>query len=144
MSYKGYFKPRNPQKYRGDPSNIIYRSLWELKFMYYLDSHPDILEWASEEFSIPYVSPMDNRIHRYFPDFLVKKRKNGKLETVVIEIKPSAQSMEPKVQQKATRRYIKEVKTWGINSAKWKSARQFCEDRGWKFMILTEKELGVK
>lgn len=144
MSYKGYFKPRNPQKYRGDPSNIIYRSLWELKFMYYLDSHPDVVEWASEEFSIPYISPIDNKIHRYFPDFLVKKKSNNKLETVIVEIKPSIQSREPKVQTKATRKYIREVKTWGINSAKWKSAKQFCEDRGWKFMVLTEKELGIK
>lgn len=144
MSYKGYFKPRNPQKYRGDPSNIIYRSLWELKFMYYLDSHPDVVEWASEEFSIPYISPIDNKIHRYFPDFLVKKKSNNKLETVIVEIKPGVQSREPKVQTKATRKYIREVKTWGINSAKWKSAKQFCDDRGWKFMVLTEKELGIK
>lgn len=73
MSTKGFFKPRNPKKYRGDPTKIVYRSSWELKFMGYLDAHSDVVEWASEEFSIPYRSPIDNRIHRYFPDFLVKK-----------------------------------------------------------------------
>jgi len=74
MLHQGYFKPKNPQKYKGDPTNIIYRSGWELKFMLYVDSHPEILEWGSEEFSIPYRSPIDGRIHRYFPDFYIKKK----------------------------------------------------------------------
>lgn len=144
MSYKGYFKPRNPSKYLGNPTNIVYRSLWELKFMKYLDSHPNIVSWASEEFSIPYVSPIDNKIHRYYPDFLIKKLKDGgKVETVVIEIKPAAQTKQPEVKKQRTRRYIKEVVTWGVNSAKWKAAENFCNDRKWKFMILTENELGV-
>ena len=67
-TYKGLFRPKNPSKYRGDPSNIIFRSSWELRFMTYLDAHPDVLEWSSEEFCIPYVSPIDGRIHRYFPE----------------------------------------------------------------------------
>jgi hypothetical protein len=89
MSYKGFFKPSNPAKYRGDPSNIVYRSSWELKFMKYLDAHKDVLEWSSEEFAIPYRSPLDNQIHRYFPDFKLKKRNpEGVIETLVVEIKP--------------------------------------------------------
>ena len=87
MSYKGYFKPRNPSKYSGDPTTIIYRSSWELKLMRYLDSHSDVIKWASEEFSIPYVSPIDGKVHKYFPDFLVKKRSPNKtIETIVIAI----------------------------------------------------------
>jgi len=82
MSYKGRFKPRNPNKYKGNPDNIIYRSLWELKLMRYLDHHTDVLEWASEEFYIPYVSPIDKRVHRYFPDFWIKKKNpEGQVET---------------------------------------------------------------
>lgn len=145
MSYSGVFKPRNPKKYKGDPSNIIYRSLWECKFMSYLDAHPDVMEWASEEFSIPYLSPIDNRVHRYFPDFWVKKRdRNGLIETIVVEIKPKSQTAPPKVKTKPTKAYINEVKRWGINSSKWKYAKQFCEERKWKFQILTEDELGIK
>lgn len=145
MSYKGYFKPTHPEKYRGDPTNIIYRSSYELKFMMYLDRHPYIVEWASEEFSIPYRSPIDNKIHRYFPDFYVKKRTSeGRVEVLVIEIKPAAQTKPPKVQNTRTRRYIREVVTYGINEAKWKAAEAFCEDRNWKFLKLTEKELGIK
>ena len=145
MAYKGKYKPENPKKYKGDPSNIIYRSLWECRFMSYLDAHPDVVEWASEEFSIPYLSPIDNRVHRYFPDFWVKKRnRDGSLETVVVEIKPKSQTTPPKVKDKPTKAYINEVKRWGINSSKWKYAKSFCEERKWKFQILTEDDLGIK
>ena len=145
MSYKGFFKPRNPTKYRGDCTNIVYRSRWELKFMAYLDGHKDVVEWASEEFSIPYLSPIDGKVHRYFPDFLVKKRNaRGEGETLLIEIKPAAQTKPPAIPARKTKQFINEVKTWGVNSAKWKAAEEFCKDRSWKFVIMTEKELGIK
>lgn len=145
MSTKGFFKPRNPKKYRGDPTKIVYRSSWELKFMGYLDAHSDVVEWASEEFSIPYRSPIDGRVHRYFPDFLVKKvNADGTKETVVVEIKPFKQTKPPEVRKKQTKQYLQEVYTWGINSAKWDAAREFCKDKKWKFMIMTEHELGIK
>jgi len=144
-SYKGRFRPKFPEKYKGNPTNIIYRSLWEAKFMRYLDQHPQVLEWASEEIVIPYVSPIDNRVHRYFPDFYVKKKNNqGVLETLIIEVKPFGQTKQPEVQQKVTRRYIKEVYNWGVNQAKWKAAEEYCNDRKWSFKIMTEKELGIK
>lgn len=144
MAYKGYFKPRNPQKYRGDPTNIIYRSRWELKFMSYLDTHPKVLEWSSEEIIIPYRSPVDNRIHRYFPDFFVKKiNSEGLVESAIIEIKPAVQTRPPERPSKVTKRYINEVFTWGVNEAKWKAAQDFCADRKWTFHVFTEKELGI-
>lgn len=144
MAYKGYFRPKNPQKYRGNPSNIIYRSRWELKLMMHLDEHPDVVEWNSEEFFIPYRSPVDGKLHRYFPDFYVKKiNKEGLIETAIIEVKPLAQTMEPKKQPKPSRKYITEVMTYGVNQAKWKAAREFCADRKWSFHIFTEKELGI-
>lgn len=144
-TYKGFFKPKNPSKYRGDVKNIVWRSSWELKVMTILDSHPDVLEWGSEEFFIPYRSPVDGKVHRYFPDFYVKKRSpNGKIETIIIEVKPKAQTREPKKQTKVTKKYINEVTTWGVNSAKWLAAEDFCENKGWKFMIMTEDHIGIK
>ncbi len=144
-TYKGYFKPKNPQKYKGDPTNIIYRSRWELKLMNYLDNHKDVVEWSSEEFCIPYRSPVDNRIHRYFPDFYVKKiNKDGVTEVAIIEVKPAAQTRPPEKPAKMTKRYINEVYTWGVNEAKWKAATEFCADRKWSFHIFTEKELDIK
>lgn len=142
---KGKFKPKNPQKYKGNPTEIYWRSSWELKLMLYLDDHKDVISWGSEEIIIPYRSPIDNRIHRYYPDFVVTKiNSQGVRETALIEVKPAKQTVPPKVQKKVTKSYITEVKTWGVNEAKWKAALEFCKDRGWTFHIFTEKELGIK
>ena len=96
MSYNGKFRPRHPKKYKGDPTNITFRSLWEKKFMSYCDLNESINEWQSEEFWIPYRSPLDNRVHRYFPDFFIKYRDgNGKRRSVVIEVKPKKETKMP-------------------------------------------------
>jgi hypothetical protein len=149
MAYRGIFQPKNIKKYRGNFQNIVYRSSWELKLMLHLDSHPDVIEWSSEEIIIPYRSPVDGKIHRYFPDFYVKKRgPSGKIESLIIEVKPKIQTGPPAVQEtkkkKPTRKYITEVATWAVNEAKWKAAKEYCDDRQWKFMLMTEKELGIK
>ena len=145
MAYKGYFRPKNPQKYKGNPSNIIYRSMWECKLMSHLDIHPDVIEWSSEEFFIPYKSPVDGRWHRYFPDFYVKKKNaSGLIDISVIEVKPLIQTKPPVVQSQKSRRYITEVMTYGVNQAKWKAAEEYCKERKWSFHIFTEKELDIK
>lgn len=146
MSYKGKFKPTNPQKYKGDPTGIVYRSLWELKFMKYCDSNEKILEWGSEEIALPYLSPLDNKVHRYFPDFYIKvKESNGQIKKYIIEVKPKKQTIEPIPQKKKTKGYIYEVMEYAKNQAKWKAAREFCEDRQWEFKVITEDELyGIK
>jgi hypothetical protein len=142
---KGKFKPRNPSKYKGDPTNIIYRSSWEAKFMKYLDEHQDVINWMSEEIIVPYRSPVDGKLHRYFPDFLIRKRNvDGVVETVMVEIKPASQTVEPVKKKTINKAYINEVMTWGVNQAKWKAASEFCADRKWRFLIMTEKELGIK
>jgi hypothetical protein len=143
--YQGRFKPKNPKKYLGDPTNIIYRSGWELKFMRFCDSHPNVIQWGSEEVVIPYISPIDGKVHRYFTDFIVKQLNTmGKKETLIIEVKPKAQTRPPEKKSRVTKRYLTEVKTWGVNQAKWKAANEFCKDRGWKFKIVTEDDLGIK
>ena len=144
MPYKGKFRPSKPKKYKGDPTNIVYRSLWELKFMRYCDSNNNIVKWSSEEIVIPYKSPLDNRFHRYFPDFYLKyKDVKGKIIEKVVEIKPAAQVKEPKIQKRKTKKYVTEVINYAKNQAKWIAAEEFCKDRRWKFQILTEKELGI-
>jgi hypothetical protein len=144
-THKGKFSPKNPKKYGGDPTGIIYRSGWELRVMKYLDENINVIEWKSEEIAIPYRSPVDNRIHRYFPDFIVKVRTpDGATKTLMLEVKPKKQTREPKVQSKRTKGYINEVVTWGVNQAKWKSAQEFCLDKGWSFKLITEDELGIK
>jgi hypothetical protein len=143
--YQGKFKPKNPQKYKGDPTNIIYRSGWELKLMMHLDNHQNVIWWQSEELAIPYRSPVDGKVHRYFVDFIARvKKENGKEKTIMIEVKPFSQTKEPKKQASPSKKYLKEVFTWGINSAKWDAAKNYCENRGWDFEIFTEKELNIK
>jgi hypothetical protein len=144
MAYNGRFTPSNPQKYVGDPNNIIYRSSWECKMMNWLDKNSDIISWSSEELIIPYKSPKDGLWHRYFPDFLVKVRtKNGILKTMLLEVKPKKQTMTPEPKKRLTKQYINEVVTYGINQAKWKAATEYCLDRGWEFKLITEEHLGL-
>jgi hypothetical protein len=144
MAYSGIYKPRNPQKYIGDHTNIIYRSSWEAKLMDWLDRNPEIISWGSEELVIPYKSPVDGRWHRYFPDFIVKLRtKDGKMKTMIIEVKPKKQTKPPEPRKRITKQYISEVTTWGVNDAKWKAAREYCLDRGWEFTLITEDHLGL-
>ena len=144
MSYKGKYYPSFPSMYIGDPTNIIYRSLWERKFMVYCDKNQNILEWASEEIAIPYRSPIDNRVHRYFPDFYMKvKETNGKIKNYVIEVKPAKQTKPPVKPKRQTKGYIREAYEYAKNQAKWKMAKEFCADRQWEFKVVTEKELGV-
>ena len=144
MAYSGRFTPKNPQKYVGDFNNIIYRSSWECKLMSYLDNADHIISWASEEIAIPYKSPVDEKWHRYFPDFIVKsKTKDGKLKTLMIEVKPLKQTRPPEQRKRITKQYITEVTTYGVNQAKWKAAIEYCKDRGWEFQLMTEKELGI-
>lgn len=145
MSYKGKYRPKFFSKYKGDPTNIVYRSLWELKFMKYCDSNRNVLKWGSEILALPYRSPIDNRVHRYFPDFYIKVREsNGKIREYIIEIKPKKQCMEPKPQKRKTKGHIYEVYEYAKNQAKWKVAKEFCIDRGMEFKIITEDELGIK
>jgi hypothetical protein len=139
---QGFFKPRNPKKYKGDPTNIVYRSSWELRLMSHFDEHQDVIWWKSEENFIPYRSPVDGKMHRYFPDFIINtKNKDGRTETIMIEVKPLTQTKEPMKQKTMSKKYLREVFTWGVNSSKWEAARAYCADKGWKFMIMTEKDI---
>ena len=139
--YKGYFKPERPEKYKGNPRNIIYRSMWERHCMVYFDRNDNVLEWASEEIIIPYVSPFDGRVHRYYPDFFLKIKKGQQTEMWIIEVKPSKYLKPPKEGKRKTKSYLYEIREWGRNSAKWEAAKDYCEKRGWVFDVWTEKTL---
>ena len=112
--------------------------------MVWCDRNINVEEWGSEEIIIPYISPVDGRVHRYFPDFYVRARtKTGGKTRLIIEVKPLKQTQTPKKQQRRTKKYLNEVRTYAVNDAKWKAAREYCKDRQMVFMILTEKELQV-
>ena len=138
-SKKSRYYPSYPKKYKGNPNNIICRSNWERKFCQWCDSNENILEWGNEEFWIPYRSPVDRRVHKYFPDFIIKvKESAGQIKTYVVEVKPKKQTKPP-----TNKSSLYEVKTYAVNQAKWKAAEDFCADRRIEFKIITEEELGI-
>lgn len=144
MAYKGRFIPTNPQKYRGNVENIIYRSRWEQVVMSRLDTNPSVLEWSSEELAIPYTDRTTGKLRRYFPDFWVKwKTKDGQVETVLIEVKPKTETRPPKKGTKTNKRYVQEVLTWGKNVSKWQAAQSFCKRQGWRWWVMTEDDIGL-
>jgi hypothetical protein len=143
MAYSGKYKPQNIKKYVGDPSKVIYRSLLERRFMLFCDQNPNVLKWASEELAIPYVSPLDNRMHRYYVDFIIEvKTANNEIKTYLVEIKPDKQTKKPKsTEKKSNKTFLKEMTTWAINTKKWQAAEQFAKENNWEFKIITEKSL---
>ena len=144
-SIKSKYKPEYPKKYKGDANNIICRSSWERRFCRWCDLNENIISWGSEEFWIPYVSPVDNRVHRYFPDFIIKvKEQTGEIKTYVIEVKPKKQTVPPKQKSRITKSFLHEAKTYAVNQAKWKAADEWCKDRLVQFKVITEDELGIK
>ena len=137
--------PTNPNKYVGNPTEIWVRSSWERKLLGWLDNNPSILKYSSEELIIPYVSPVDGKVHRYFPDFIVQYRQsNGEVKKAVIEVKPNAQTKPPKTPKRQTARYLTEVKTYAVNMAKWEAAKIWCDKNGFSFWLFDEFTLGLK
>lgn len=139
MFHKRKYQPMFPEKYVGDPSNVVMRSSWETRFAIWCDKNPQIKKWSSEETVVPYVSPVDGRPHRYFVDFKIQTS-NGK--TYLVEIKPKHQTLPPQGTRK-TKRYLTEVSTYLVNQAKWESAIRYARERNWEFIVLTEDDLGL-
>jgi predicted nucleotidyltransferase len=134
--------PRNIDKYVGDHTKIVSRSSWELRTFKWLDDNPNVLEWSSEEIAIAYRSPVDKKLHRYFPDIYAKfKTSDNRTKTYLIEIKPEYQANEPKIKKNITKQYVNEVCTYVINQEKWRAATEYCLDRKWEFKVITEKDL---
>ena len=113
--------------------------------MVWCDRNINVEEWGSEEIIIPYISPVDGRVHRYFPDFFIKyKDVGGKTRSSLIEIKPMRQCVPPPKPKRQTKKYLNEAFEYAKNQAKWKAAEDYCADRMWEFKVMTEKELGIK
>lgn len=152
MSYKGFFKPLHPEKYKGDPQNIIYRSSWERKLLHYLDECPSVLAYASEEIVIPYRDPFNpNKTRRYFVDFYVEIQTKDGVKKILVEVKPMEQTVPPNIAKKnatptgrVSRRYANAMKRYMINEAKWEAARSFAKKHNMEFKIMTEYDLGIK
>jgi len=142
-NYKqGIFNPKNLNKYKGSLP-IIYRSGLELKTFRYLDNNPNVITWGSESIVIPYQSPADGKIHRYFVDVVAAlKSKDGTIKKLLIEIKPEKQTRPPvESTKKKQKTMIYEKYQWAVNQAKWEAARAWCKTKGYIFVIMNETHL---
>jgi hypothetical protein len=137
MSYKGFFKPTNRAKYKGNANNVVFRSMWERHCFVWLDNNPDVVSWSSEEVVVPYYSPIDKKMRRYFVD-LKYTTKTG--QTFIIEVKPAKETKVPDG-PKNSDKYIRESITYVKNQSKWEAADKYARDNGWVFDVWTENEL---
>lgn len=145
QGYVGRYVPRNPQKYHGDSERITFRSLWERRCMVMFDEDDRIIQWSSEECVVPYRSPKDQQIHRYFPDFIiVAKRPDGTKIIRMIEVKPAKKLQQPTPKKRVTQKFLKEIVEYEVIQAKARAARAFCADRGWEYVFFTENDLFPK
>lgn len=143
MAYKGKYTIKNTKKYLGDPTKVIYRSLWERQAFKWCESNPRVKKWNSEEIVVPYKCKTDNKIHRYYVDLLVELDNKN---IILVEIKPKKETVPPQGKRK-TKRYVREVMTYVKNTSKWEAANQYAEHKGWKFQVWTEDtltNLGIK
>ena len=139
---KGVYKPVNSSKYIGK-ADPVYRSSYELKFFRWADNNKNVIKWGSEALKIPYQSPVDGRVHHYYPDNIVRIKEGNKEQDYLIEIKPSTQTQPPKPGKKSQKRIVYEQVQFAVNIAKWQAAKNFCDRHKLKFTILTEKDLGI-
>lgn len=138
--HKGKYKPKHPEKYVGDVNNIVYRSSWELSFCRWIDNNPAVKKFNMEGVVIPYVSAVDNKVHRYFVDFILEyEDRKGEVRRALVEVKPHKQTQPPTPPKKKSKYYINEVLTYHVNMSKWKAAIEFCKKNNMDFVVLTEK-----
>lgn len=140
MPYKTKFVPVNKDKYVGNVDKILCKSLWERKLCKYFDNNDKVVNWCYECLKVPYISPIDNKRHTYFPDFVVQLvDKDNEKKTLVVEVKPEKQTKKPKNPKRKS--YKTDVCAFLINEAKWKAANCLCENNHWEFKLLTEKNI---
>jgi|TARA_B100002019_G_C21220914_1_gene574694 hypothetical protein len=137
MAYKGRYRVKNPEKYSGDHTQVIFRSLWERHCFRWCDVNPKVKSWSSEEVVIPYLYEVDKRPHRYFIDLKISFE-DGK--TILVEVKPDKET-KPPTGSRRTRKFMTEAATYVKNMNKWEAADNYAKDRGWEFQIWTEKTL---
>ena len=136
---QGIFTPKNASKFIG--TKAVYRSGLELKFFRFCDDNSNIIKWSSENVVVPYISPLDGRVHRYFVDNFIIIKEGSTTKRYLVEIKPYKQTQPPATKYKKKQHIIYEQKQWVVNNSKWESAKKFAKKKGWEFIIITEKDL---
>jgi hypothetical protein len=138
---QGTYRPRNPEKYKGT-TPIIYRSSLELKYCQICDLNEKVLSWGSESVVVPYVSPKDGKVHRYFVDFVMHLKEGSNIGKYLVEIKPDKFTRAPvATPRKKPKTLLFEKVQYAVNISKWEAAEAWAKKKGYKFVVLTEKDL---
>lgn len=141
---QGYYYPRNKEKFVGG-QYAIYRSGLELAYFKFFDENPRCLKWGSENFVVPYFHDLDQKWHKYYIDLVAVIKEGTELKKYLIEIKPERQTKEPEhTPRKRKKTLLTEQVTYSKNKAKWSAADHFAKAQGFKFVVLTEKDIGYK
>lgn len=136
---QGIFTPKNKDKFIG--RRAVFRSGLELKFFRFCDENVNVIKWSSENVVVPYLSPVDGRVHRYYVDNFIMLKEGDTVTKYLVEIKPYRQTKPPATKYRKKQHLLYEQKQWAVNQSKWDSARKFAKQKGWKFIIITEKDL---
>lgn len=148
---QGWYRLLNPEKFirpidelmkSYKEGHVNYKSSLELKAIRYCDWNSNVNKWSLEPFAIQYLKPTTGKFHRYYIDLVIEFNNSEKF---LVEVKPFSQTKPPtkpgKLTNKSKLNYSRNLETWLINQAKWAAAKEFCKTNGFKFIILTEKEL---
>lgn len=143
---QGYYSPKNPHKYIGDITKIVFRSSWEFKFLRFCDDEPNILRYSSEPIAIPYYNPIDHKVHRYYVDFFIEQKLDGtRVQRWLVEVKPLRHFQMPKKPKKESLKslenYMGAVKRYIVNIEKFKAAKNFAKKQSIMFGVV---ELNTK
>lgn len=156
-TYTGKFEPKNKEKCVNllrHGSLPIYRSSWEARVFNKLDLSPNVLFWGSElpETIVKYPHPFEKdndgkpKIKNYHPDIYIHLvDKAGNHVKCLIEVKPLKESEEPTLPQRKTKKamdnYNRTLASYLVNKSKWKFASRWCRSIGYRFLVLTEKQI---
>ena len=142
---QGTYDVKNKDKYVGT-KNPRYLSSYELQFFLWADNNKNILKWGAESVIVPYYDPVREKKRRYIVDVYIKyQTKSGSIREEIIEIKPMSQTQPPvKGKRKAQHVFESEQQTYITNLAKWEAAKQYAQERGWKFRVITEYNIFKK
>lgn len=158
---QGNYIPKNKDKVikLNTQGGVYYRSSWEKKIMHWLDNNSNISKWGAECLRIPYQMTHfdrgDTKIkeHCYYPDFYYEMRNSeGVLKQVVVEVKPykeykMVQDLNegrlnvPDSTLKKLKNFEYDLKMAYKNKQKWETMIQWCNLKGYEFIIITEQHL---
>jgi hypothetical protein len=140
QAHSGKYRVKNPARYKGDADKVTYRSSWEKAVFIWLDKHPKVRCWSSEEVVIPYICATDKKPHRYFMDVYIEWADDTN-RIDIVEIKPNKQTKPPKKRGRPKAKYLEEAMVYMKNQSKWAAAKKYATERGWNFSVWDENFL---